>query len=341
MEKKSVQSATINRRRFLQIIAVAGAAGLGWQYGVNPKEFGYHVVRRSQPMMGTVLNFIVCGPDRDKAEEAVTGTVNRMLDLEKRLSRHQQDSEVSQLNRFGILANASSELREVLTLANSMSRETGGAFDITILPLLKLHNDYKDKELVPQKAELDKLVSLVDYNRLTITGNQVSFEQQGMGISLDGIGKGYIVDNGVTILGKYGFHDVYVEAGGDLMVRGSNPQKGPWRIGIRNPRPASPNKLTAIKVTNKAVATSGDYMQPYSPDFRHHHILNPQTGFSPLELASCTITAPTVAVADALATGAMVLGPSKSIEVVESMSDCEGLFIGKDLKSHKTSGFVG
>jgi len=131
MKKKSVQSATINRRRFLQIIAIAGAAGLGWQYGVNPKEFGYHVVRRSQPMMGTVLNFIVCGPDRDKAEEAVTGTVNRMLDLEKRLSRHQQDSEVSQLNKFGTLANASSELREVLTLANSMSRETGGAL---ILP---------------------------------------------------------------------------------------------------------------------------------------------------------------------------------------------------------------
>jgi FAD:protein FMN transferase len=90
-----------------------------------------------------------------------------------------------------------------------------------------------------------------------------------------------------------------------------------------------------------AVATSGDYMQAYSDDLLHHHILNPRTGLSPPELASATVTAPSVALADGLATAAMVLGPKRALAVLEKYSGCEGLFIDKDLHQYRTTGFQG
>ncbi len=89
------------------------------------------------------------------------------------------------------------------------------------------------------------------------------------------------------------------------------------------------------------VATSGDYFQPFSPDLLHHHIINPHTGFSSPELASCTITAPDAALADALATGCMVLGRANSMDLLAGMPGCEGLFISKDLSVQKTDGFAG
>ena len=104
---------------------------------------------------------------------------------------------------------------------------------------------------------------------------------------------------------------VYVEAGGDLMVTGTKGNGRPWRIGIRNPRPERTDELIVIGLEDKAIATSGDYMQPFTPDFRHHHIIDPRTGIPPPQLASSTVTAPNVALADSLATAAMVLNATE------------------------------
>lgn len=101
-----------------------------------------------------------------------------------------------------------------------------------------------------------------------------------------------------------------------------------------------PQELLTVKTESMAVATSGDYYQPFSPDFLYHHIINPHTGFSSPELASCTVTAPDAAQADALATACMVLGKQNSMDLLVSMPDCEGLFISKDLTTWKTDGFT-
>ena len=85
--------------------------------------------------------------------------------------------------------------------------------------------------------------------------------------------------------------------------------------------------------------TSGDYMQSYSEDRKFHHIINPATGFSPPELSSSSILAPTVAMADGLATATMVMGPEKSIALLDSLSDCEGFLIGKDLTTYNSKDF--
>ena len=98
-------------------------------------------------------------------------------------------------------------------------------------------------------------------------------------------------------------------------------------------------QVYTAEMKNRAIATSGDYMQAFTPDRRFHHIINPQTGFSSPELASSSILAPSVAMADGLATSTMVMGAEKSIALLNSLADCEGFLIGKDLTTYSSKDF--
>lgn len=331
---------TLDRRKFLQIVAVAGVAGALRFPALGEAEQKLHSVIKSQPMMGTVLNLIVYSPDRDQAEEAVQATTRQMLAVERRLSRFRDDSEVARLNRTGSLIDAGDDLLAVLDLAGRINQKSSGAFDITVLPMLDL---YQKQTHSPEKLPslLAARAKLVNQNNLRLTGRRVELLKAGMGITLDGIGKGYVVDRGTATLAKYGFDRVYVEAGGDLLVKGDKAANTPWRIGLQNPRPQVARKLVVIEAENMAVATSGDYYQPFSADLRLHHILDPRTGLSSPELASCTVTAPNAALADGLATACMVLGSDEATDLLKSFPGCEGYFVGKDLRVRKTTGFAG
>ncbi len=335
----------LTRRSFLHIAAFAGlasATGVVHYFPFSADTPRLVTVRNSFPLMGTLLNLTVYSPDQDQAEAAVTATVARMQELESKLSRHQQESEVGILNQTGSLNQPSKDLQAVLELAKSVNKKTAGAFDITILPLLSLYQAQKE-QLIRQPERIRSLVRSMGHQNLHCSPQQIRLDQTGSGnagITLDGIGKGYIVDQGVASLQNFGFHQVLVEAGGDLLVKGNKPLGKPWRIGIRNPRPHS-GKLLTVQGENMGVATSGDYFQPFSPDLLHHHIINPHTGFSSPELASCTITAPDAALADALATSCMVLGRANSMDLLAGMPGCEGLFISKDLSVQKTDEFAG
>lgn len=340
---------SLTRRSFLHIAAFAGLAGLtgiARSFPVSADDPLIFTVRKSFPLMGTLLNLTVYSKDQEQAEAAVTAMFSRMQELESKLSCHQQDSEVGILNRTGFLAQPSKDLQAVLELANSVNKKTAGAFDITILPLLSLYQK-QGQQLIEQPERIRGLVRSMGHQNLSSSPQQIRLtkrldraDAENAGITLDGIGKGYIVDQGVATLQKFGFQQVLVEAGGDLMVKGCKPQGVPWRIGIRNPRPKISHELLTVQVDNMAVATSGDYFQSFSPDLRYHHIINPHTGFSSPELASCTITAPDAALADALATGCMVLGRANSMDLLADLPDCEGLFIDKHLKTWKTDGFA-
>ncbi|HHB77310.1 MAG TPA: FAD:protein FMN transferase [Desulfobulbus sp.] len=326
----------IDRRKFLQIVAVAGAAGAGWTLGLSRNKTSYKVVQKSEPMMGTILNLTLYGPDRGALETAIETTIDRMHGLEKILSRHNPASELGRLNHTGTLTDPSRDLTTVLELARFVNDKTEGAFDVTVLPLVKLQQSGK----VPDRSSIREALALTGFHHLTIGEKKITLARAGMGITLDGIGKGYIVDQGVEALRQNGFGSAYVEAGGDLMVTGNKPGNQPWRIGIRNPRPSS-GELMVLKTSNHAVATSGDYMQAYAADYSRHHIVNPRTGYSPPELASATITAPTVALADGLATAAMVMGHKRSIAMLKNMPNCEGYFIDKDLNHYQSADFSG
>ncbi len=339
MEQETGTSALLNRRRFLQIIAVAGAAGITWKLGFSAKGRPLQTARRSKPIMGTVVNLTVYGPDRDQCEEAISKTIAGMEQLESLLSRHMTNSELARLNRQGFVDNPSSHLVHVLQLAADISAKSSGAFDVTILPLLQMHESIRGSNDHPDPGTLSSTIKLVDFSRLRVSSRRISLLRQEMGVSLDGIGKGYIVDQGINTLKANGFNNVYLEAGGDLMVSGHKNRSSPWRIGLRSPRSGQRDTPVILSISDKAVATSGDYLQAFTPDLRHHHIIHPQNGFSPPELASSTVTAPNVALADSLATAVMVLGKQDGLDLIETMDGCEAYVVDKQLNHFYTTSF--
>jgi FAD:protein FMN transferase len=323
---------SLSRRQFMQIVAVGGIASLTAKFSLDALSLE-NIVTETRLLMGTVVNLKVVSPDRDAAQRAVWACFDQMEALERILSRFQPQSQLSRLNGDGQLTNASPHLLNLLAQSRQISEISGGAFDITIKPLVDLYQKHAAQGGLPKKVDVESVLELVDYQDIQITGNQVAFEKKDMAITLDGIAKGYIVDQGVETLKQNGFTDVLVEAGGDLLASGTKQQLKPWVVGVQSPRAEQHSKLmTHFKVQDQAVATSGDYMHSFSTDFGHHQILDPRTGFSAPGLASATIIAPTASLADSLATTVMVLGPQQGLDLLGQLSDCQGYLIDKNLR---------
>ena len=328
-----------SRRKLLLLGGLASGLGIAYYYGFRPPP-GLKTAKHTELLMGTIVNITVCCEDETPAREAIAATITRMRELSDMMSTYVADSPVSRLNREGVLENAPRELVEVFSLSNQLSELTGGAFDPTVLPLLGRYKQVRESGILPAKAEIDELLKLVDYSHVVIEQNKtIRFTYPGTMVTLDGIAKGYIVDRGIDVLRSSGFTNAYVEAGGDLMTIGMRQDGTPWRIGIRNPRSDDLKKMDTITLSDRAIATSGDYLQYFTDDKKAHHIISPFTGFSPVTTASSSIIAPTVAQADGLATAAMVLGPQAAVELVESIPECEGYFFDKELNKFKTTGF--
>jgi len=325
----------ISRRNFLKIIAVGAAAGA-------TAKFGFDALTVPEPttatrlLMGTVVNLTVISNDKAAAQAAVEATLNRMAQLEGVLSRFQLQSQLSQLNRNGRIDDAHPALLNLIGQARQLSDLSGGAFDITVKPLVDLYRQHQAANSLPPEAEIATVLEKVDYRQIQIAGAQIMFTRPEISITLDGIAKGYIVDEGVTVLRQAGFGNVMVEAGGDLLASGQKSAGGAWQIGVQSPRKAQPGLLAVLDVQNKAVATSGDYMQAFSTDLRQHHILDPRTGYSAPELASATVIAPSAMLADGLATAAMILNTATTLDLINGMVDCEACLITKDLECINT-----
>lgn len=339
MTESRHKHAVLSRRKFLILAGASAALGSAYYYGIHRQFFSGFLLKHSRQMMGTIVNFTIIGDDEESCSQALQETIQHMEEIGFAINWYNPDSPLSKLNREGILRNPDPVLVKVTKMALEMSEITEGAFDPTVLPLLSLYKGVKTSGKLPPEDQLNTALSLVDFHKVTVSSDIIRYTSPGMGMTLDGIGKGFVVDEGVRKINALGFANVCIEAGGDLMVTGTKKSGAPWTIGIRNPRPSEGGKQFIIKMKNRAIATSGDYMQSFTTDRKYHHIINPATGFSPPELASCSILAPSVAKADGLATSAMVLGPEKSLALLDSLPECEGFLIGKDLTTYNSKDF--
>lgn len=338
-EPATKPSRRVTRRTLLQIGAAAGVLGTLLYLGQRPGST-LKPVHHSLPMMGTIVNMTVIGPDEQKSREAISACVERMEALSRMLSTYIPTSPISLLNRDGVLQNAPAELVDLFLMAREMSELTEGAFDPTIMVLLPYFKEVRKTGKLPAESAIKEILQLVDYRHIVVEDRDtIRYTKPGTMATLDGIAKGYIVDQGIGVLLEMGITNAFVEAGGDLMTLGRRKDGKPWRIGIRNPRSDDLKKMETIELSNRAIATSGDYMQYFTDDKKVHHIINPRTGFSPIDLASSSILAPTVAWADGLATATMVLGPDESVILLDSLTECEGHFIDKHLNKYQTKGF--
>lgn len=211
------------------------------------------------------------------------------------------------------------ELFNLITLGIQLGDATAGAFDITWAALWGLWDFKAQPPVLPDPAEIEARLALVDYRRIQLDpeARTVFLPDTGMLIGLGAIAKGYALDVAAGELRAVGIDDFLIVAGGQVYAAGDRDGR-PWRIGVRDPRAGPADLIATIELRDGSASTSGDYEQFFILDGqRHHHILDPRTGWPSSAARSATVIASSAALADALSTALMVLGPDRGAAVVE------------------------
>lgn len=290
--------------------------------------------------MNTQITYKVFGDRSDKAAGLAKAEIIR---LENKLSRFITDSEVSRINRSAgrRKIQVSSETFGILAAAVRLSEITSGLFDITITPLINLW-DYKHSIHVPNEAKIKNALSNVDFRDLTLDLQNMTagLEGRNEAIDLGGIAKGYASDCCMKVFEDSGIKSAFVNIGGNVSTLGNKPEGTPWNVGIRHPRQDG-RLLGAVKVSGKAVVTSGDYERYFidREGKRWHHLLDPFTGY-PAEagLISVTVVADSAMTADALSTAIFVAGRDRGLEFLEHFPGTEAILVDSCLQVFITKG---
>jgi len=300
--------------------------------------------------MGTGYSVQVVEPPPHLTRRALGDRVAAMFErIDARMSTYRPDSELSRFNRsrragwFGV----SPETRAVVAHALALSTLTGGAFDVTVGPLVELWGfGAGPRRKTPPSAErLHAARARVGYRRLHTRRSPPALrkEHPELQVDLSGIAKGYAVDAVAEALEQLGAQRYLVELGGELRARGRNPAGHPWRIGVEAPLAGERRVQRVLAVERGAVATSGDYRNFFEANGRRYgHTLDPRTG-RPVRhaLASATVLASSAARADALATALMVLGPEAGRALGERLGLAALLVVrgdGGDLRERRSAG---
>jgi len=287
--------------------------------------------RRTQIIMGTLVEITVSHSDPELIQTATTQAFDEMKRIEQLMSTYLPDSEISLINRAAgkTAIPVSPEVEEVIREGIYWSEQSGGAFDITVEPLVQLWDFEGDKKIIPSENTIRKTASLVNYRNIEIKDHTVRLKRRGMAINVGGLAKGYAVDRAISIL-RGRVPNGIVNAGGDLFAFGQKNKQTPWNIGLQHPR-KSESLLASFAVKNQAIATSGDYQRYFVKDgVRYHHIFDPQTGRPARLMVSTTVITTEVMDADALATAVFVMGPDKGIEWVDSLANVEAMLVLED-----------
>jgi thiamine biosynthesis lipoprotein len=196
------------------------------------------------------------------------------------------------------------------------------------------------KRAAPSESEIRDVLALVGAHHVTASEREIRFDRPGMGITLDGIAKGYIVDAmaGILARGAGAVRGFLINAGGDIRTAGAGENGRPWTVAVWDPR-SSGDFPDIIHLTGAAVATSGGYEIYFDPDRRFHHIVDPATGRSPNRCASASVIAPTAMAADALATAVFVMDPAAGVALVESLPGCDCLILDHDGRARRSTGW--
>lgn len=329
----------LDRRGALRLVAATGlsmAAG-AWLGRDLLHRAGLHRVEETRSRLGTLVSLTAVHPEAAGARAVVAAGFEEIERLEGLLSRHALDTPMARLNANGALADPPADLLTVLDAARRWHRRTRGAFDPTVAPLLELWAG-RDGASSPSAAALRRARALVGFDAVSWSAERVSLGRPGARLTLDGIAKGFVVDRTVAALVGAGAERVLVDAGGDLASGGPGSATEPWPVLVQDPRrPAA--ALGEVRLAGRAVASSGDYMQAFTRDLRHHHVLDPRTGRSPVHTAGVTVTAPSAMDADALSTALMVMGGEEGVALAESIPGVEALVVGKRGDRRHSSGF--
>jgi thiamine biosynthesis lipoprotein len=325
----------VGRRSFLKLSGLLGlgaASSLIIPAAAEAVKFDRktYKVSRTRLAMGTIVSMILIHISRDRAEEALGLAFDEIDRVAGLMNRFQSATALSCLNKEGSLKGTPPELAFVVDRALYYNTLTGGAFDPTVKPVVDLFQSKyeKGKPLTTSEAEVRELLRLVDARKVEVNGRTLSFKTPGMGITLDGIAKGYIVDKAAEVLSAHGITDYLINAGGDIRTAGSAAEGKPWTVAIQDPfkKKEYPD---VVHMKDGAIATSGNYEVYYDKEKMFHHIVNPRTGLSPALSTSVSVMAKTTMEADALSTSVFVMDPGPGTAFINSLSNCHSLVIDR------------
>ena len=234
----------------------------------------------------------------------------------------------------------SEDLASLLSEGLSVTRESGGAFDIAIAPLTSLWDFTAEAPKVPDAADIRKALPLCSSDGVTIDGQDITLPSDDIQFDVGAIAKGYIADRLKDFLVKKGVNSAIINLGGNVLCIGAKPDGTPFKVGIQKPF-ADRNETEAVMdITGKSVVSSGIYERCFKQDGKlYHHILDPKTGY-PYDngLISVTIISDQSVDGDALSTTCFALGLEDGLKFAEKKG-VQAVFITDDYKLHYTDGF--
>ncbi|AKH69718.1 membrane-associated lipoprotein involved in thiamine biosynthesis [Spongiibacter sp. IMCC21906] len=286
--------------------------------GCNPDPEA--VILLSGNTMGTTYHITLVNPGELRSDELKKDLDFQLEHFNSIASTYIEDSELNKLNRskVGEWQKVSPPLYAMLNIATEVSWLSGGAFDITVGPLVNLWGFGPDKAHgVPADDAIAAALKNVGYTQLEMDMLEPKvLRRAAVQLDLSAVAKGYGVDAAAVWLESLGVTNYLVEIGGEMRVAGKSPRGDAWRVGVENPDPNATETLP-IRLAEIAVATSGDYRNYFEEDgVRYSHTIDPRTG-RPIthRLASVTVLDPSCAYADAMATAFSVMGVEHTLEV--------------------------
>jgi thiamine biosynthesis lipoprotein len=274
---------------------------------------------------GTTLWIKAAHENVDKLETALNAAVAAIRNVERQMSLYDPESALSRLNAHGVLQQPDVDLTAVLNLSKQVSLRSAGAFDVSMQPLWKVWSQAKEESRLPTQRELQQAKRFVNWRAVELSASSVRLNLSGMSLSLNGIAQGYASDKARAALEAHGIQHAVIDAG-ETSLLGHAPNNQPWSFSIEHAAMGEGKKSEAkqdlhlnndkstmpiIVADGRAMATSSDSHTVFSADHKHHHILNPHSGDSPLYWSSATVLAPSCVMADALTKVFFMLPPAQ------------------------------
>ncbi|GMV71173.1 MAG: FAD:protein FMN transferase [Phycisphaerales bacterium] len=263
----------------------------------------------AQVHMGVECRITLYAGQRESAEKTAALAFQRIADLDACLSDWRLESELNRLSDAagGPAMPVSEDLYRVLDLARRFSEATGGAFDPTVGPVVRLWRQARREGQLPDRQALEGVLGTVGWQGIELHRDirSVRLARPGMRLDLGGIGKGFIADRVGEVLRDQGVCCFLVDLGGDLLAGDAPPDRAGWTVVVRTGH----GDATTLTVANAGVATSGDTAQFVEIEgVRYSHIVDPRTGLGLTNCIAATVIAPDATTADALASAVCVLG---------------------------------
>lgn len=298
-------------------------------------------LKREEAIMGTAVAVELWSESRPAGEAAMAAVMEEMRRIDRTMSPHKPDSQLSQINRDAarMPVHLSDEMCMLIARAIEFSRWSDGAFDISYASAGQLY-DYR-AGVAPDEATLAQAREAVGWQQLLLNDHQrtLRFGKPGMRIDLGGFAKGHAVDRCIAILRSRGITNAMVSAGGDSHVLGDRRGR-PWMIAVRDPRREG-EVVALLPLQDTAVSTSGDYERFFEKGgVRHHHLLDPRTGRSPSGVRSVTILAHDGLTSEALSKTVFVLGAQRGMALINSLSGVDAVIVDSTGLLHYSSGLL-